>query len=427
MNDNSRIIRSRIFYTLFFLFATLLLVYLFVILRSLILPTLIGFLFAYITKPILTFLEKKKIPRIVGVLLILLGWSLVFVGIGQKIISLLPNEKQTLIIRVQTQAKINDLYLAVFGKEDFNSKGNVLDELFGNEAKPLIGSFNQFIKLNSTEEKEFLSYVNSENFQDKEKQRLLETYEKIKSFDFNFPEEAKQAQEKKTTHSPFEILPSIIPTSEIAIFFSEISKWVVMPFVFLFVLLDNGEIKKFIIGLLPNRYFEMSFAVFDNVDKALGKYLRGTVIQSSLVGTVIFIGLFLIGFKPGSALIIGLIAGISNVIPYLGPLIGYGAGILYGMIVGEIHPVLPFIPHDAAIWGAIIVVFIAQLLDNTVFQPYVLGKAVNLHPLVIILGVMGGGIAFGFWGMFLAIPTIVVFRVIISTVYKQLKDYQLIY
>ncbi len=427
MIDESRKLRSRIFYSLFFFFGLALTVYLFAVLQSLILPTLIGFFLAYITKPVLTFLEKKKIPRWGAVLIILLGWILLIVGIGQRIISLLPDKQHELVIRVQTQAKINDLYLSLFGKEDINAKGNFLDELFGNETLPLMTTLNNFMKLNAEEEKTFLNYVNSSNYTPEERNRILKMYESVKKINSNLAVNKNENNKEKTKENPFEILPSLIPTSEIAQFFSEISKWIVMPFVFIFILLDDGEIKKFLINILPNRYFEMSFAVFDNVDKALGKYLRGTILQSSLVGGVIFIGLFLIGFKPGSAVLIGIIAGISNVIPYLGPLIGYGAGILYGMIVGKLNPVLPFIPQDAAIWGSVIVVFIAQILDNTIFQPVILGKAVNLHPLVIILGVMGGGIAFGFWGMFLAIPTIVVFRVIISTIYKQLRDYQLIY
>ncbi len=427
MNEDSRKLRSRIFYTLFFFFGLTLFVFLIAILRSLILPTLIGFLLAYIAKPALRFLEKKKMPRPVGVVILLTAIILLIVGIGERLVSLLPNERQALVLRVQAQKKINDLYLSVFGKKDFSTIGNVLDELIGKDAKTLMGSFNQFIKLSESEEEKFLAYIEKNINDEKEKNKLLGIFRETKKYESEIPVLRSKGTASTKELDPLAILPNVIPTSEIAMFFSEISKWIVMPFVFLFVLLDDGEIKKFLINMLPNRYFEMSFAVFDNVDKALGKYLRGTIIQSSLVGGVIIIGLILVGFKPGSAVIIGLIAGISNVIPYLGPLIGYGAGILYGMIVGEIHPVLPFIPADAAIWASVAVVFIAQVLDNAFFQPYVLGKSVNLHPLVIILGVMGGGIAFGFWGMFLAIPTIVVFRVIISTIYKQLRDYQLIY
>ena len=73
------------------------------------------------------------------------------------------------------------------------------------------------------------------------------------------------------------------------------------------------------------------------------------------------------------------------------------------------------------------ILFGKQFLDNTIFQPLVLGKAVNLHPLVVVIGVTGGSIVGGFWGMLLAIPTIVVFKVVISTLYQQAKEYYIIY
>jgi len=170
----------------------------------------------------------------------------------------------------------------------------------------------------------------------------------------------------------------------------------------------------------------MAFATFANVDKAIGNYLRGTLLQSSLVGLTIFLGLLFIGFKIQAALLIGIIAGISNAIPFLGPIIGLGTGILYAMIVEGIDPILPFLP-DNAVLGVLIVVSLAQFLDNAVFQPLVLGKAVNLHPLVVVIGVTGGSIIAGFWGMLLAIPTIVIFKVVISTVYRQAKAYYIIY
>ncbi len=425
MIDTSRQLRSRIFYTLFFIFGSLITIYLLAVLSPLILPTLIGILLAYVTKPMLTFLRKKGINKSISVTVILLLFALAVFGIGKKIYSLVPSTQQQLVIRVQMQNKIDNIYLDLLGKKNFNSKGNFVDEIFGKQMEPLIASFNDFFSMNKEEEKKFSEYVNSNVFTQKERSKILSQYYEIKSYVFPtviFPEE-----KKPSVNSPLPKLPSLIPASKITQFFSELSKWIIMPFVFLFVLLDDGEIKKFFVGIMPNRYFEMSLMVFESVDKAIGKYLRGTILQSSLVGLTILIGLLLIGFKPSAAFTIGIVAGISNAIPFLGPIIGFGAGILYAMIVGEINPVLPFIGKDAAVLGVVIVVLIAQFLDNTVFQPYVLGKAVNLHPLVVVLGVTGGSIAFGFWGMFLAIPTIVVFRVIISTIYKQLKAYQIIY
>jgi predicted PurR-regulated permease PerM len=145
-----------------------------------------------------------------------------------------------------------------------------------------------------------------------------------------------------------------------------------------------------------------------------------------LVGFVIFVGLTIIGFKIQAAFLIGIIAGISNAIPFLGPVIGLGTGLMYAMIVEGINPIIPFIPANPIV-GVLIVVVIAQFLDNAVFQPIVLGKAVNLHPLVVVVGVTGGSIIAGFWGMLLAIPTIVIFKVVISTVYRQAKAYYIIY
>ena len=425
MIDRSRLLRSRIFYSVFTLLGLLVTIYLLAVLYPLILPTLIGILFAYITKPLITLLRKRGLHKSIAVTIILLLYALTIFGIGTKIYFLFPSNNQQLVLRVQIQNKIDHIYLDILGKNDFTSSGNFMDELFGSQIEPLIVSFNNFFSLDKDEEKEFYAYINSDKFPVDERTKIEEQYKEIKNI--SLPKLSEKSLDSSVSSSPLPKLPSLIPASKITQFFSELSKWIVMPFVFLFVLLDDGEIKKFFIGIMPNRYFEMSLMVFNSVDNAIGKYLRGTILQSSLVGLTIIIGLWLIGFKPSAAFTIGIVAGISNAIPFLGPIIGLGTGVLYAMIVEKIDPILPFLGSDAGVAGVVVVVLIAQFLDNTVFQPYVLGKAVNLHPLVVVLGVTGGSIAFGFWGMFLAIPTIVVFRVIISTIYNQLKAYQIIY
>ena len=81
---------------------------------------------------------------------------------------------------------------------------------------------------------------------------------------------------------------------------------------------------------------------------------------------------------------------------------------------------------DNMIIWVLITVGIAQGLDNAVFQPIVLGSAVSLHPLVVIIGVMGGSILLGFAGMLFAIPTIVIFKVVFVTFFEQMKAYRII-
>jgi len=101
-------------------------------------------------------------------------------------------------------------------------------------------------------------------------------------------------------------------------------------------------------------------------------------------------------------------------------------GASYGIIAEEIHPILPFITLDNLLVGVLVTVAIAQTLDNVYFQPIVLGKAVDLQPLLVIFGVMGGSIVFGVAGMLLAIPVIVVVKVVFATLFKELRAYSLI-
>ena len=205
-----------------------------------------------------------------------------------------------------------------------------------------------------------------------------------------------------------------------------LSLWIVTPFVFLFLLMDDGSIKKWLVRFVPNRYFEMTLTLIDNVDTAIGKYLRGTIMECSLVGLTIGVCLYLVGFEFEWALLIGMVAGGANAIPFLGPVIGLVVGAGYALIVEDVSAPIPFFTAENLVVGVLISVGIAQLLDNALFQPVVLGGAVNLHPLVVVLGVVAGSILFGFAGMLFAIPTIVICRVFISTLFKQLQAYYII-
>src|SRR5690606_6435941 len=124
------------------------------------------------------------------------------------------------------------------------------------------------------------------------------------------------------------------------------------------------------------------------------RYLRGTLLECGLVGAVHMIGFYLVGMDPGMAILIGIIAGVANAIPFLGPFIGFVAGVFYALIAENVNPALPFLTADHILIGVMVTVAIAQLLDNAVFQPLVLGSAVNLHPLLVIIGVLGGSLIF---------------------------------
>jgi len=74
----------------------------------------------------------------------------------------------------------------------------------------------------------------------------------------------------------------------------------------------------------------------------------------------------------------------------------------------------------------LILVGITRVLDDVVFQPFVLGSAVNIHPLVVVVAIIGGSLIMGLWGMVFAIPTVVVVKAAVETLFKELKDYRII-
>ncbi|HBD92946.1 MAG TPA: hypothetical protein DDY71_09280 [Spirochaetia bacterium] len=197
---------------------------------------------------------------------------------------------------------------------------------------------------------------------------------------------------------------------------------IVIPFTVFFFLLNEREIRKWLLSFIPNKYFEMSLITLREVDNIFGSYIRGTLLESLVIGILTSLGWYVCGFQLGTAIITGSIAGLANAIPYVGP--------LFGAILGVSLYVLNLIPIDnVSIFGLspsiikiLIVVAITQVLDQ-IIKPAILGKSVNLHPLIVILGIMAGSNLFGFVGMLAAIPVIAIIKVVISTLHKQLKEF----
>jgi predicted PurR-regulated permease PerM len=101
-------------------------------------------------------------------------------------------------------------------------------------------------------------------------------------------------------------------------------------------------------------------------------------------------------------------------------------GLAYALLAEEIHPLIPLVNADTFVIWVVAAVALAELLKNAVYEPLILGGAVELHPLVVVIGVVGGATLFGAAGMFLAIPTITVVRVLVASSARHLKAYGLV-
>jgi len=193
-----------------------------------------------------------------------------------------------------------------------------------------------------------------------------------------------------------------------------ISTLVIIPFAVFFLLKDGRGMLKSLISIVPNKYFEMALNLFHKIDIQLGGYLRGQFLDSLIIGSLALVALWILGVP--YFVVIGLFAGLANMIPYVGPVSGATAAILVVLVNhGTGNDVL----WVAAAFGII------QLIDNVVVQPLVLAKSVDLHPLAIILAIIIGGQFFGIIGMLIAVPLTGITKVLTIEFYHTIRRFNI--
>ncbi len=196
---------------------------------------------------------------------------------------------------------------------------------------------------------------------------------------------------------------------------SIISFVVIIPFVVFFLLKDGRKMKKAFVHFVPNRYFEMTLNVLHKIDQQLGWYLRGQFTEAFVVGLLSVIALWLLDVQ--YFIIIGIFAGLANLIPYVGPVAGAIPAIVVTLVNGS---------EPVKILYIVVAFALVQLIDNVVLQPMVLSKSVNLHPLIIVFAVLIGGQFFGLLGMLLAVPAAGIIKVTSSELYQGIRKFNLI-
>ncbi len=174
-----------------------------------------------------------------------------------------------------------------------------------------------------------------------------------------------------------------------------------------YYLLEFDAIPRLIRTILPTEIEDRTMEVLHKVDVAMGGFLRGQLIVCSLIGLLTTIGLSAIGMYK-YALIVGVIAGSANFIPYLGPTMGATPAILWALF-SQSHETWG---ERGLYVGLILGLFaLIQMIDGYVFQPKIVGKSANLHPLVV-MGSLLIGAQFGVGGMIIAVPSACIGRVL---------------
>ena len=192
-------------------------------------------------------------------------------------------------------------------------------------------------------------------------------------------------------------------------------------FITFFLLLEKGLIRRFYIGLIPNKFFEVSIVAIYKIERLLTNYLVGILLQMLTIFCISSAGLSILGIP--YALTVAVFAAFANLIPYLGPMLGAVFAVVVGISTSSDLVVL----NDYAIlFFKIISVFgVVQLVDNMVLQPVIFSKSVKAHPLEIFIAIFAGANIAGIVGMIVAIPLYTILRVFILELHRGYKQYHI--
>lgn len=167
-----------------------------------------------------------------------------------------------------------------------------------------------------------------------------------------------------------------------------------------YLLKDFEMVKDSFYLVLPRKSRTRARKILHEIDHSLGKYIRGQLLISLIIAFTTYLSLLLLGVD--FALILGLLAGATNIIPYFGPFIGAVPAVIVALLKS------PTLALKTAI-----VFFIIQQAEGHFIAPQVLGKSLGLHPVVVILALLVGGQFFGIVGMMVAVPVVAVARILI--------------
>ena len=175
----------------------------------------------------------------------------------------------------------------------------------------------------------------------------------------------------------------------------------------IYILLDMPKIQRSMRNLLPEGRREEIIGLAENVGNVLGSFFRGQLLVALFVGIASAVGLTWV--KIPFAAVVGLIAGVFNLVPLIGPFIGAVPAVILGLLSGE--PI-------RALWGALVLLLVQQI-DNHIISPNVMARTVKLHPITVMLALLAAGSLFGLFGMLMIVPGIATAKMLAGHFWKK--------
>ena len=306
---------------------------------SVITPFFIGIIIAWLFDPLVSFLQRKKIKRGLGSVIVIVLFAAILFLLFKTLIPLLIKQ-------------FNDFLKSVPG----------LMEEISNFVKQIFSKFSKF----------------GLNFSDVESY----IYKAFEVFTSNL-----------TTTLPKNIIN--VSTSIISV----VIKIVLGIMVGFYLLIDFDGVKR-VFDFVPDKYYDNFIALMRKLNTTFRDFVQGTLFIALVVALISTLGYTLVGLP--SPFLFGVLCGITNMIPYVGPWIGGALCVIVGFSVSPLVGIL-----------ALVVAVLVQQIDNMFLQPLIMGKTMKLHPVTIMVGLLLFGYLFGVMGTIFATPIMAALKVII--------------
>ncbi len=332
---------------IFFIFAAAMLVYFFYLLKGLMVSFILAALLTYLLNPVVNAIERRGTPRSYAILLAYLALSFVVAGIFLYII---PRVLKQLYVMEETIP----LYIA-------------------------------------------------------QTQQVIQSIQNHYSV-LNIPDGVRVIIDQRVVMLEEYVLQWVRTAVTVLIgLVGYVFKLLLAPVLAFYLLKDLDSISKKAVAWLPVNLKDEITGLFRQINQALASFIRGYFLVAAIVSVLTAVSMALLGVD--FALMLGLIAGVTELIPYFGPVIGAVPAIGVALLKSK----------WLALKVAVVFIIIHQLEGN-IISPKIMSDKVGLHPLLVIFSLLAGGELYGLMGMLLAIPCAAVLKVIVSFAYAKIRN-----
>jgi predicted PurR-regulated permease PerM len=218
----------------------------------------------------------------------------------------------------------------------------------------------------------------------------------IATYSDRVPEQVRQQLEEAAANAGNIVLDAVRnlmqrTISVVSSTFSLIIGFAIAPILIFYLMKDSGSIQAGVTAPFPASMRPHIQNILNIVNHTVGAYVRGQLTLGLIVGTIVGVGLMLLGVP--FAFLLGIVAGFTELIPFIGPWIGGAVGVLVTLATAP----------DKVLWVVLLYVGV-QLLENTILVPRVQGHTLNLHPAVVLLIITIASQIWGIWGVILGPP-----------------------